>query len=413
MLLIGVALSYEKYSNRQLQKMYMDKKYEYHMGYASAGDEKEHFKEFCAFANMVKEHNEDDGTEWQGEINKFALMTPAEREMYHGVNVSVIMDDAELEIKEQSEEDDESQVDPEDTTDSVDYSEKLPPVKDQGRCGSCWTFGAVVPLEYQVNRKSKSIKNLSEQQYLDCVCERYAEEDGCKGGWPAYCYSWTKKNNNLIASQKDYPYVARDGPCNKNVQTAISGFKVLGTKYLYGEKKMLAAVKDSSKGVLSVAIGTVRSFHSYKSGVYSGVDCDKKSHAVNVVGYGTLNGIPYWQVRNSWGPDWGDKGYIKMKRGSNMCAIATYPYYPIVTGGDDDDEDEQDDKKKTCNWKKLSNMKLNGKMSSLKHAKSDAMKLCESERKCVGISCKSDKKCMLNKSVKGKSNKNYTGYICQ
>merc|ERR1712176_450131 len=308
-----------------------------------------------------------------------------------------------------------SGVDLEERSDSRDYTNKLPAVKNQGSCGSCWTFGATAALEYQVNRKSKTIKTLSEQQYLDCVYE--GKRDGCQGGWPSLCYDWTKNNNNMIASQKDYPYVARDGACKRNVKTAISGYQVQGTgKISRGDNYMLAAVKDSSKGVMSCAIGVVNGFHSYKSGVYSGSNCDRINHAVDVVGYGTHSGNPYWNVRNSWGGQWGDRGYIKMKRGPNMCAIASYAHYPLVTGGGNDDKDDKDDKddgKKTCKWKKVEDSKLKGRLSGLKYSKSDAMKKCQSQKDCKGISCKSDKKCMLNKSGKGKGNKKFTGYICQ
>merc|ERR1719396_98314 len=118
---------------------------------------------------------------------------------------------------------------------------------------------------------------------------------------------------------------------------------------------MQAAVRDSSKGVMSCAIGVPNSFHSYRSGVFSASNCDRIAHAVDVVGYGTLNNIPYWNVRNSWGPNWGDKGYIKMKRGPNTCAIASYAHFPIVTGGDGGggggDDDDDGDGGKTCKWK--------------------------------------------------------------
>ena len=140
------------YSTNQLQQMYREKKEEYNMNFLrSTVDEKEHFLEFCKFANMVEQHNKEDGAEWQAEINQFALMTEAERKLYLGLNISSYMESMVGVSSEVIDEND----DLTETPASVDYSNKLPQPKGQGACGSCWTFGAVAPLEYQVNRDSE------------------------------------------------------------------------------------------------------------------------------------------------------------------------------------------------------------------------------------------------------------------
>lgn len=67
-----------------------------------------------------------------------------------------------------------------------------------------------------------------------------------------------------------------------------------------------------------------------RSGVYNDVACNSQTinHAVTIVGYGVQNTtINYWVVRNSWGTGWGQKGYILMVRGTNLCHIEEYVYY--------------------------------------------------------------------------------------
>lgn len=309
--------------------------------------DKERFEIFTVSANFVEEHNNQESN-WVAETNKFSLETPAELQLNLGLNVSEIVEEQRRSSLYRK-----RRESPKLSKRSLeaDYTPWLPPVKDQGSCGSCWAFGATVALEYQVNKarnaETDTMRSLSEQQYLDCVYETQ-NHDGCNGGWPATCYSWSKDNGNMIASTKDMPYTAKDGACKTNTHSAISGFNIEYTQYLWeGDSYMLDAAADPEIGVLSVAIGVVNSFYSYSSGVYSETGCSSINHAVDVVGYGVANGEGYWRCRNSWGSWWGDEGYINMKRGLsganiNTCAIASYAHYPVVSGADDGSNDDND-----------------------------------------------------------------------
>ncbi|KAL7631751.1 UNVERIFIED_CONTAM: hypothetical protein RMT77_017932 [Armadillidium vulgare] len=215
--------------------------------------------------------------------------------------------------------------------DSIDWRERgyVTPVKYQGGCGSCWAFSAVGSLEGQNFAKTGNLKltSLSEQNLVDCDKGDY----GCDGGLIIDAFDYVI-NNHGIDTEESYPYVAYDQDCNfntKNIGGYCSGYVNItsGSEY-----DLMAAV--ATIGPVSVAIDADHTdFTYYVNGVYYNPLCSSKNldHAVLVVGYGTYDNQDYWLIKNSWGADWGDDGYIMMARNrENNCGIATAAAYPLV-----------------------------------------------------------------------------------
>ncbi|KAF8393628.1 hypothetical protein HHK36_021873 [Tetracentron sinense] len=203
------------------------------------------------------------------------------------------------------------------------------PVKDQGSCGSCWTFSTTGALEAAYAQAFGKGISLSEQQLVDCA--RAFNNFGCNGGLPSQAFEYIKYNGGLD-TEEAYPYTGIDSVCkysseNVGVQVLDSVNITLGAEYEL--KHAVAKVRP-----VSIAFQVVHDFRFYSGGVYTSNTCGSTpmdvNHAVLAVGYGVENGVPYWLVKNSWGANWGDNGYFKMEMGKNMCGVATCASYPVV-----------------------------------------------------------------------------------
>ncbi|XP_036417055.1 cathepsin L1-like [Colossoma macropomum] len=203
-------------------------------------------------------------------------------------------------------------------------------VKNQMECGSCWAFSATGALEAQMFKKTKTLVSLSEQQLVDCSFEN--GNNGCEGGSVDFAFMYIKKVGGL-QTEESYSYENEEGTCRYNQQNAVatcSGFETVPEGDENALQSAVAAI-----GPVSVDIDTRRrTFKLYQSGVYDEQYCSDTilDHAVLVVGYDrSTSGQDYWLVKNSWGVNWGENGYIKMSRNKkNQCGIATNAVYPLV-----------------------------------------------------------------------------------
>lgn len=202
------------------------------------------------------------------------------------------------------------------------------PIRRQGQCGSCWAFSltGVVSDRFCIHGKDVILS----PQHLVACCRgnNYA---GCKGGNSQLAMNFVISTG--LVTEKCYPYTlekskvtpACPGKCtgsgdwNKRYHCQSNSGKIIKGKR---EEIKAEIVKN---GPMGTHFYYRRSFNSYKSGIYTCTDpYINIGHYMKIIGWGVSNGINYWIIANSFGPGWGEQGYVKFKMG--VCGIDEIVY---------------------------------------------------------------------------------------
>jgi len=273
--------------------------------------------------------------------------------------------------------------------DSIDWVKKggVTSVKNQGTCGSCWTFSTVGALEGAMFVAGRPIQDLSMQHILACDTGGH----GCQGGSMDQAFDWVAGNG--VPALKDEPYLCKDGSasectgmtcsactkqtgercifsdaCSKvpgstcNKQSGLIHHCECPADQCFADGKCAAPEKpaamviavgdvikhtdvDQTEGALeaavaqqpvSVAIEADKAvFQHYTGGVLTNDACGSQlDHGVLAVGYGVDKGQKYWKVKNSWGTVFGEEGYIRIEKGSasdgGECGIRKGAVFPTI-----------------------------------------------------------------------------------
>jgi len=300
-------------SPRETVQLYQQFKSKEHLRF-NRGEEGKRFRQFKRNAKLVARLN-DESDSVTFALNMFSTMTNAEKKMYTGLNITghfahpPMLSSGLQSVPSQKLWTAEGAV-----TAAIN----------QDSCGSCWTFGAVAGLETRYKIKSGVLRKFSEQEYLDCVYE--GKRDGCQGGWPDDGYTYSKNRGGQLASSANYPYVKRDGTCQRNRGNAAIAFKINGFQKVGGtEAENIAAL---SQGSLSVAFEVTTYLQQYSKGIMKDTTCSgSPNHAVAAVGYTPQ----YVLVKNSWGVKWGEQGFIRFARNHGNCGLFKYSSFPVLT----------------------------------------------------------------------------------
>jgi C1A family cysteine protease len=286
-------------------------KAQYNKQYSTVEEEASRFETFKLSIDRVQARNAQSGTTTFG-LTKFADMTPEE---FKSTLLGYIRP---------AEKSDVGVLTPKDidVPQTLDWRTKnmVTPVKNQEQCGSCWAFSVTENIESMYCMKNQidctTFPPLAPQEIVDCD----TVDQGCDGGDPPTAYQFVIQEGGM-EDESDYPYTAQDGTCNFQANLV----KVTISNWQYATQNSDETTMQSnlvSWGPLSICVDA-EPWQDYTGGVLMASDCSNQlDHCVQLVGYDMTQSTPFWIVRNSWGTDWGENGYIRLQYGQDTCGCA-------------------------------------------------------------------------------------------
>jgi len=281
---------------------------EFNLSYATIAEFDARHEIFAAHHNLINEENTNTENTFTLRHNEFSTWTNAELNRIRGYRSTGAV----------------NAITENDTpnADSVDWNTAgcVTAVKNQGSCGSCWSFSTTGSMEGAHCAEGNTLVSLSEQELVDC--DTADGNAGCNGGDMATAMLWTE--SNALCTEDDYKYTGKDGSCKES--SCTGAVKCTGyTNVTAGSSSGLMASIETAPTSIAIEADKLV-FQFYSGGVLNSTKCGTNlDHGVLAVGYGTdSTGQAYYLVKNSWGSSWGEAGYLKIANngdGDGICGI--------------------------------------------------------------------------------------------
>lgn len=185
-------------------------------------------------------------------------------------------------------------------------------IRNQLSCGSCWAFASVGAVECAIDCQGGPSYNLSEQQVLDCNPYGYS----CSGGW----FAFSQARNPGLTTESNYPYVGYKKSCT----VTSPYYPISGAYYVYSSSSVAPTTyikqKIYDKGCVAAAVYVNSAFQAYTGGVFNSCRSRSCNHAIILCGWDDSKGA--WRLKNSWGTNWGENGFMWITYGCSRVGYA-------------------------------------------------------------------------------------------